>query len=122
MTDSNADLALLIHMQQLAFGKWAADRRWKDTSKVCNFLLYKTAYDANKMEGLPVGVQVVARPYHDEKAIGIMRLVDDALPSPEKRGSAWKNRLDPRGWSIPANEAKSAVGFGPGSVTKALFQ
>ncbi|SNX81425.1 related to amidase (acetamidase) [Melanopsichium pennsylvanicum] len=108
--------------QQLAFGKWASDTRWKNTSRLSNFLLYKTAYDAHKMEGLPVGLQVVARPYHDEKAIGIMRLIDDALPSPEKRGSAWKNQVSLQGEVIKDSTGKSAVGFGPGSLTKALFQ
>lgn len=108
--------------QRAAFTKWAHDKRWKETSKVCNFLLYKTAYDAQKMHGLPVGVQVVTRPYHDEKAIGIMRLIDEALPLPEKRGGEWKNKIDPQGNRIPQEAAKSAVGFGPGTLTKALFQ
>ncbi len=53
--------------QRKAYNMWANDRRWKETSRVANFLLYKTAYDATKMAGLPVGVQVVTRPYHDEK-------------------------------------------------------
>lgn len=108
--------------QQEVFGRWETDRRWKETSKVCNFLLYKTAYDAHKMAGLPVGVQVITRPYHEEKAIGIMRLLDDALPTPSQRGAPWKNRLDPQGRIIPESQAKSAVGFGPGSLTRALFE
>ena len=108
--------------QQIAFRKWTSDTRWRDTSKVCNFLLYKTAYDAKQMAGLPVGVQVVTRPYHEEKAIGIMRLLDDALPVPAQRGASWMNRIDARGEPIPEANVKSAVGFGPGSFTKALFQ
>ncbi|SOV03178.1 related to amidase (acetamidase) [Ustilago sp. UG-2017a] len=94
---------------------------WKSTSKVCNFLLDKTAYDAKKMAGLPVCVQVVTRPYHKEKAIGIMRLLDDALPSPDKRGAAWKNKLDAQGRAVPESQANESVGFGPGTLTKALF-
>lgn len=108
--------------QKSAYDKWASDRSWKTTSKVCNFLLYKTAYDAKKMAGLPVGVQVVTRPYHDEKAIGIMRLLDDALPSPAQRGATWKNKLDVQGRVVPSSEQKESVGFGPGAVTKALFE
>lgn len=108
--------------QQKAFGKWAADGRWRDTSKVCNFMLYREAYDAGKMHGLPVGVQVVTKPYAEEKAIGIMRLVDDALPPPERRGGEWVNRVDPQGRVISGDAVKAAVGFGPGSLTRALFQ
>ncbi len=101
--------------QKANHDRWASELCWKETSKLCNFFLYSTVYDAKKMEGLPVGVQVVTRPYHEEKAIGIMRLVDDALPSPASRGSAWKNILDARGSSISADKARSAVGFGPGA-------
>ncbi|EST07257.1 Amidase [Kalmanozyma brasiliensis GHG001] len=108
--------------QRANFDRWESETCWRSTSKICNYLLYSTAYDAEKMEGLPVGVQVVTRPYHDEKAIGMMRLIDDALPSPATRGSAWKNVLDPRGNAISKENAKSAVGFGPGSLTRALFQ
>ncbi|GAC73351.1 amidases [Moesziomyces antarcticus T-34] len=105
--------------QRKAYNMWANDRRWKETSRVANFLLYKTAYDATKMAGLPVGVQMVTRPYHDEKAIGIMRLLDDALPPPAQRGTPWTNRIDPQGNTIVSSKAN--VGFGPGSLTRALF-
>ncbi|SJX60145.1 related to amidase (acetamidase) [Sporisorium reilianum f. sp. reilianum] len=108
--------------QKKDFSKWAVDRRWRDTSKICNLLLYRTAYDARKMHGLPVGVQVVTKPYTEEKAIGIMRLVDDALPPLHRRGSAWTNMLDAQGAHIPQEALKPAVGFGPGSLTRAMFQ
>ncbi|TKY90144.1 hypothetical protein EX895_000142 [Sporisorium graminicola] len=117
-----SDYANVALDQNKEFDRWAADRSWGATSRVCNFMLYRTAYDAKKMHGLPVGVQVVTKPYTEEKAIGIMRLVDDALPSPQKRGSTWTNRLNPQGGNIAQEAAKSAVGFGPGSLTKALFQ
>ncbi|KAJ1031988.1 hypothetical protein NDA13_002364 [Ustilago tritici] len=107
--------------QKRAYDKWASERSWKSTSKVCNFLLDKTAYDAKKMAGLSVCVQVVTRPYHEEKAIGIMRLLDDALPSPDKRGAAWKNKLDAQGRAVLESQANESVGFGPGTLTKALF-
>lgn len=49
-------------------------------SKLLQQGTYQTGiYDAVKMKGLPVGVQVVTKPYEDEKAIGLMRLLDDAL-------------------------------------------
>jgi amidase len=30
-------------------------------------------------EGLPIGVQIAARPYHDEAALGIAAIVDAAF-------------------------------------------
>ncbi len=71
--------------------------------------------------GLPVGVQVVTRPYHEEKAIGIMRLVDDALPSPASRDLPGRTFGRSRQLHF-GRKARSAVGFGPGILTKALFQ
>lgn len=37
------------------------------------------AYDAEKMCGLPVGVQIVGRPWEDEKVIHVMEVLDRAL-------------------------------------------
>jgi len=37
------------------------------------------AYDAKKMAGLPVGVQIVGRPWEDEKVIYVMEVLDEAL-------------------------------------------
>ncbi|KAG8744619.1 hypothetical protein FRC10_009844 [Ceratobasidium sp. 414] len=36
-------------------------------------------YDAKKMAGLPVGVQIVGRPWEDEKVIYVMEVLDEAL-------------------------------------------
>ncbi|TDL24037.1 amidase signature enzyme [Rickenella mellea] len=36
-------------------------------------------YDAVKMQGLPVGVQVVGKSWEDEKVVAMMRVVDNAL-------------------------------------------
>ncbi|QRV89004.1 amidase [Ceratobasidium sp. AG-Ba] len=36
-------------------------------------------YDAEKMRGLPVGVQIVGRPWEDEKIIHVMEILDRAL-------------------------------------------
>jgi Asp-tRNA(Asn)/Glu-tRNA(Gln) amidotransferase A subunit family amidase len=36
-------------------------------------------YDAEKMEGLPVGVQIVGRPWEDERVVHVMEVLDSAL-------------------------------------------
>lgn len=36
-------------------------------------------YDATKMHGLPVGVQIVGRRLEEEKVLAIMKRVEDAL-------------------------------------------
>ena len=36
-------------------------------------------YDADKMHGLPVGVQVVGRRLEEEKVLAVMKRVEDAL-------------------------------------------
>ncbi|KAJ1306957.1 hypothetical protein OPQ81_007937 [Rhizoctonia solani] len=36
-------------------------------------------YDAKKMAGLPVGVQIVGKPWEDEKVIYVMEVLDEAL-------------------------------------------
>lgn len=106
---------------QKAFRQWQSEVAFKNTSKLCNYNLYNTAYDAHKMAGLPVGLQVVCRPYHEEKALGIMRLLDDALPPLAERGGAWKNKTDVSGNTIPESKQQTFYGFGPGKVTEALF-
>jgi len=44
-------------------------------------------YDAVKMAGLPVGVQVVGRRLEEEKVLGVMQRLEDAL---ETRGERYK--------------------------------
>ncbi|KAG8926376.1 hypothetical protein FRC01_008949 [Tulasnella sp. 417] len=39
----------------------------------------KAAYDPVAMDGIPVGVQVVGRPWEDEKVVEMMKVVDSAL-------------------------------------------
>ncbi|PGH07077.1 hypothetical protein AJ79_06355 [Helicocarpus griseus UAMH5409] len=106
---------------QKAFARWQSEAAFKNTSKICNYNLYNTAYDAHKMAGLPVGLQVVCRPYHEEKAIGIMRLLDNALPPLAERGGFWKNKTDILGNAIPESKQQTFYGFGPGKLTQALF-
>ena len=40
---------------------------------------YPAVYDADVMDGLPVGVQIVGRIHEDEKVVEMMRIVDEAL-------------------------------------------
>ncbi|KAB5594790.1 Fatty acid amide hydrolase 1 [Ceratobasidium theobromae] len=50
-------------------------------------------YDAEKMEGLPVGVQIVGRPWEDEKVVHIMEALDKALGERDfmpTAGEEWK--------------------------------
>ncbi len=37
------------------------------------------AYRPDEMDGLPVGIQIVGRPFEDEKIIAVMSLIDDLL-------------------------------------------
>jgi amidase len=50
-------------------------------SKILEGFLYgsKGAYNAQAMEGLPVGVQVVGQPWGEEKVLAIMHVIDTAL-------------------------------------------
>jgi hypothetical protein len=44
-------------------------------------------YDPVKMEGLPVGVQVVGRRLEEEKVLAVMKRIEDAL---EKNGTKYQ--------------------------------
>ena len=37
------------------------------------------AYDPVKMHGLPVGIQIVGKPYEEEKVLAIMRIIEDLV-------------------------------------------
>lgn len=50
------------------------------------------AYDPVAMEGIPVGVQVVGKPWDDEKVIEMMKVVDSALGSRGLGPGAWADR------------------------------
>lgn len=89
------------------FKRWREDEDVHRGSWMISKALYgQGIYDAEKMQGLPVGIQVVSRdacvqhdpseahdvikqvtkPFQEEKAIGIMRMIDAALPPPAQRG------------------------------------
>ncbi|KAN0066365.1 hypothetical protein ACQY0O_000459 [Thecaphora frezii] len=109
--------------QRSHFDEWSQDPELKKCSHLVNFELYtQGVYDAKKMHGLPVGVQVVARPFQEEKAIGVMRLLDDALPPMSQRGGHWLNQVDPTGRPLESAKAtKMEPGFGPGSFTEQVY-
>lgn len=56
------------------------------------------AYDAVKMSGLPVGIQLVGRKWQEEKVIEMMKVVDDALGKSRGFGpSAWSRWVSDTG-------------------------
>lgn len=73
------------------YQEWNATPGFSTCSKMNSHTLYgEGTYDASKMAGLPVGVQVVAREYEEEKSIGLLRLLDEALKRTRRdEGSQW---------------------------------
>jgi Asp-tRNA(Asn)/Glu-tRNA(Gln) amidotransferase A subunit family amidase len=49
----------------------------------------KPSYNAKDMEGLPIGVQIVGKNWEDEKVIGMMKVVDDALGPRDFGPGSW---------------------------------
>lgn len=82
----------------------AATAEWTDHnvgeghgSPIIESLLYSGLggmkfYDAKKMEGLPVGVQVVGRKWEEEKVIEMMKVVDRALGERGFGPGSWRPR------------------------------
>ncbi|KAE8224081.1 hypothetical protein CF319_g2977 [Tilletia indica] len=99
---------------QLAWNRWNKDLEVQ--SEHSGFVTYniysRGRYNSKKMHGLPVGVQMICRPHADETALGLMRLLDDALPKSAERGGAW---------NVDGDASRSARGFGPGSYTTAVY-
>ncbi|ORX37379.1 putative Acetamidase [Kockovaella imperatae] len=52
-------------------GSWILERRMYEGTN--------PAYNADKMHGLPIGVQVVAKPWQEEKVLKIMKVVEEAV-------------------------------------------
>ena len=63
------------------------DRIASAGTKVLSTELYTTVYDSQAMAGLPIGVQLVAPAYEDEKVLEMMGVVDKALN--DQRGQAF---------------------------------
>ncbi|EJD50428.1 amidase [Auricularia subglabra TFB-10046 SS5] len=61
-------------LDALPDGYWSTGTGSKLLGKACTQL-----YDAKKMEGLPVSIQIAGRKWEDEKVLAMMRAVDDAL-------------------------------------------
>lgn len=80
VTRVDSDLDALPPKSQLPSSEWERTPGFDLCSKTVSYALYdEGVYDPVKMRGLPLAVQVVARKFEEEKAIGIMRLLDDAL-------------------------------------------
>lgn len=94
--------------ERRAWDRWNADEELAKCSRLVRREVYK-AYDAGKMQGLPVGLQVVCpRPFRslegtnsvaqitppgkEERALGMMKMLDDALPGVKVRGGSWVDR------------------------------
>jgi Asp-tRNA(Asn)/Glu-tRNA(Gln) amidotransferase A subunit family amidase len=68
-------------------------------SAVLEHLVYggkAPVYDPIKMEGVPVGIQVVGRRWEDEKVVAMMRIVDGVLGNRD---------FGPGGWDLWARKA-----------------
>ncbi|KAL9936250.1 hypothetical protein V8E36_005092 [Tilletia maclaganii] len=99
---------------QQAWNRWSKDAELhRECSGMVAFNMYtRGRYNSARMAGLPVAVQLIARPYAEETALGLMHLLDKALPPLAQRGGPWK---------VDGNAARTAVGFGPGTYTKAVY-
>lgn len=74
--------------------KWNTQKDVQMTSNMVTKDLAKR-YDAKSSHGLPFAVQVVTREFEDEKAVGIAKLLDDALA---KRDSNHHKEFGPGAW------------------------
>lgn len=62
-------------------------------AKAVESMIYKgckPTYNPEAMRGIPVGVQVVGKPWEDEKVIGMMRVVDVALGDRDLGAGTWE--------------------------------
>ncbi|KZT27863.1 amidase signature enzyme [Neolentinus lepideus HHB14362 ss-1] len=50
----------------------------------------KPTYNPEAMKGIPIGVQIVGKPWEDEKVVGMMRIVDNALGSRGFGPGSWE--------------------------------
>lgn len=76
---------------------YTAPGKLQEGSPFINYCLYRASkhvYDVKKMEGLPVGVQVVGRKWEEEKVIEMMKVVDSALGPRGFGPGAWKVQRD----------------------------
>lgn len=72
--------------------EYTSERAKNAGSPFINYWLYRKKepfYDPKKMEGLPVGVQIVGRKWEDEKVVEMMKLVDGLLGQRGFGPGAW---------------------------------
>lgn len=58
--------------------KWSFSKFYFDLIVGNNFILKMMREAATKSKGLPLCVQVVAKPYQEEVCLGVMKIVEDA--------------------------------------------
>lgn len=76
------------------YKQWMNMQGRETCSRMVSKNLYKQ-YNSRKDHGLPVGIQVVTRQYEDEKAVGIAKLLDNAL---NKQDSLHLSQFGPGVW------------------------
>lgn len=74
--------------------EWYEEKqRGVNSSPLLHALLYKgknSVYDAKKMAGLPVGIQIAGRKWEEEKVLAIMKVVDSVLGSRSFGPGSWE--------------------------------
>lgn len=109
--------------RQAQHAKWTMMPGRQTCSPMVTSNLYKQ-YNAATMAGLPVGVQVVAREYEDETAVGVARLLDDALAKASDTHRAnfgpgtWERRQAAAAALVSGHHGKSNGNGSAGSVEK----
>lgn len=68
-----------------------------EASPLIQRFLYKgdgAIYNADKMAGLPVGIQVVGKRWEDEKVIEMMKVIDSAIGPRDFGPGSWQRVMD----------------------------
>ena len=73
---------------------WYAEKQvGVNSSPLLHGLLYKgsdAVYNAKKMAGLPVGIQIAGRRWQEEKVISMMKVIDSALGPRSFGPGSWR--------------------------------
>lgn len=95
--DKERDVAPKDYCGEETDGSWILERGVYGTDN--------PAYDAEKMHGLPVAVQIVGRPFDEEKVLAMMKIVEDAVGyTGVKRDAPYDGFERPKG--APEGKAK----------------
>lgn len=88
--DSTAGVLPVTRVKADIDGANADYAKGHEGSHLLNWRVYggrDPAYDANKMDGLPVGVQIVGPSFEEEKVLAMMKIVEDAMGYEYRPGS-----------------------------------